>query len=109
MCRFDGKLGDTSVGLEAAHVRWHSQRGPDQLDNAVALCSLHHTLFDLGVLGLTAQRRVRVCELYRARSESGRQLAALAGTTLVVPKKHVLVDIAFIEWHARQVFKSGSY
>jgi putative restriction endonuclease len=47
-CGFDGALGRNPVGLEAAHVRRHSQDGPDEVSNGLALCSLHHTLFDLG-------------------------------------------------------------
>ena len=50
MCGFDGALGRYPVGIEAAHVRWHSQQGPDELVNPPALCALHHALFDLGVL-----------------------------------------------------------
>ena len=34
MCGFDGALGRYPVGIEAAHVRWHSQQGPDELTNA---------------------------------------------------------------------------
>ncbi|HEX5113827.1 MAG TPA: HNH endonuclease [Pseudonocardiaceae bacterium] len=107
MCGFDGALGRNPVGLEAAHVRWHSQHGPDRLDNAVALCSLHHTLLDLGVLGLTGERLVRVSELYVARTEAGRRIEALAGVPLSVPRPAgKLVDVAFIDWHDKQVFKS---
>lgn len=54
MCGFDGRLGRNPVAIQAAHVRWHSQDGPDNLANAVALCSLHHALFDCGVLGLSS-------------------------------------------------------
>jgi putative restriction endonuclease len=42
MCGFDGRLGRNPVAIEAAHVQWHSQDGPDDLANAIALCSLHH-------------------------------------------------------------------
>jgi putative restriction endonuclease len=28
MCGFDGALGRYPVGIEAAHVRWHSHEGP---------------------------------------------------------------------------------
>ncbi len=72
MCGFDGALGRNPVGIEAAHVRWHSQAGPDVVANGLALCALHHALFDLGVLGLTPERRIRVSDLYVARSEAGR-------------------------------------
>lgn len=55
-CGFDGALGRDPVGLEAAHVHWHSQDGPDEVNNGLALRSLHHSLFDLGVLGLLPGR-----------------------------------------------------
>ena len=61
MCGFDGALGHYPVAIEAAHVRWHSQQGPDEMANALALCALHHALFDLGVLGITEDRRIRAC------------------------------------------------
>ena len=76
MCGFDGALGRNPVGIEAAHVRWHSQAGPDVVANGLALCALHHALFDLGVLGLTAERRIRISDLYVARSEAGRGSAS---------------------------------
>ena len=34
---YDGRLADVSLGLEAAHVKWHAYQGPDQVDNGVAL------------------------------------------------------------------------
>ena len=40
MCGFDGALGRTPVGIEAACVRWHSQDGPDDVANGLALCAL---------------------------------------------------------------------
>ena len=58
MCGFDGALGRYPVGIEAAHIRWHSQQGPDEITNALALCALHHALFDLGVLGITEERGI---------------------------------------------------
>ena len=72
MCGFDGALGRYPVGIEAAHVRWHSQDGPDETPNALALCALHHALFDLGVVGITEDRRICVSSLYVARNEAGR-------------------------------------
>ena len=72
MCGFDGALGHYPVGIEAAHVRWHSQKGTDEIANALALCALHHALFDLGVLGITDERRDCVSGLYVARNEAGR-------------------------------------
>ncbi|GAA1932232.1 hypothetical protein GCM10009753_77490 [Streptantibioticus ferralitis] len=94
------------MGLEAAHVRWHSQNGPDEVRNALALCALHHALLDLGVLGLTPDLRIRVSGRYVARNDAGRAVDALAGRTVAAPRPgNPPVDPAFITWHDRQVFK----
>lgn len=37
MCGHDGALGNVPAGLEAAHIRWHSQGGPDAAENGLAL------------------------------------------------------------------------
>jgi putative restriction endonuclease len=107
MCGFDGALGRNPVGLEAAHVRWHSQDGPDVVANGLALCALHHALFDLGVLGLTADLRIRVSSLYVARSAAGRRAVDdLSGHPLLEPRPgRPVVELMHIDWHHRQVFK----
>ena len=108
MCGFDGALGHYPVAIQAAHVRWHSQQGPDEIPNALALCALHHALFDLGVLGITEDRRIRVSTLYVARTEAGRAVDALAGNPLLIPRpQQPVVDIVYISWHHRQVFKGA--
>jgi putative restriction endonuclease len=108
MCGFDGALGRTPVGIEAAHVRWHSQDGPDEVANGLALCALHHVLLDLGVLGLTADRRICVSGLYVARSDAGKAVDALAGQPLLAARPgQPAVDIAYVSWHTVQVFKGG--
>ncbi len=106
-CGFDGRIGTVPIGVKAAHVRWHSQHGPDDAANGVALCSLHHTLFDLGVLGLTPDRKLKVSDLYVARSPAGHAVYALAGRPLAVPLPgQPAVDASHIAWHDRQVFRS---
>jgi len=108
MCGFDGTLGRNPVGLEAAHVRWHSQDGPDVVANGLALCALHHAPFDLGVLGLTAELRIRVSSLYVARSDAGRTVDDLSGQPLLAPRPgQPVVEVNHVDWHHRQVFKGG--
>ena len=48
-----------------------SHQGTDEMANTLARCALHHALFDLGVLGLTEDRRIRVSSPYVARNKSG--------------------------------------
>ena len=52
VCGYGGRLNEISVGLEAAHIQWHAYGGPDTLINGIALCSLHHKLFDRGAFAL---------------------------------------------------------
>ncbi|MDH2389371.1 HNH endonuclease [Streptomyces sp. HNM0663] len=105
-CGFDGALSRNPVGLEAAHVRWHSQDGPDEINNGLALCALHHTLFDLGVLGLIPDLRIQVSELYVARSRVGQAVDTLHGQQVATPRPgRPTIDPKFVLWHGQQVFK----
>ena len=70
MCGFDGALGRYSVESRLPTCAGTARR-PDEITNALALCALHYALFDLGVLGMTQNRRIRVSSLYVARSEVG--------------------------------------
>jgi putative restriction endonuclease len=52
VCGFDLRIGHIPAGLEAAHIQWHTVGGPDIEPNGLALCALHHKLFDLGAFTL---------------------------------------------------------
>jgi putative restriction endonuclease len=104
-CGYDGQFGGASVGIEAAHVRWFAFDGPDALDNGLALCSLHHKLFDLGVLGLDPGLRILVSGRFSARTSAGRAVYGMHGRALS-PRPGTAVPAAVhVSWHARQVFK----
>ncbi|MFF3070937.1 phosphorothioated DNA-binding restriction endonuclease [Kitasatospora sp. NPDC057904] len=106
-CGYGGMLGASTVGLEAAHVRWWSYDGPDEVDNGLCLCSLHHKLFDKGVLGLGAGHRILVSQRFVGRSEASRQhVLALAGRPVIGPQAGIpSVAGRHREWHAEQVFR----
>ncbi|MGW7547195.1 phosphorothioated DNA-binding restriction endonuclease [Streptomyces sp. NPDC054770] len=71
-CGYGGMLGTVPVGLEAAHVRWWAYDGPDDVDNGLCLCSLHHKLFDKGVLGIGDGHRILVSQRFVGRSPAAR-------------------------------------
>ncbi len=104
-CGYDGQLAGASMGIDAAHVRWFAFDGPDALDNGMALCVLHHKLFDLGVLGLDATLRVQVSAAFSARTPAGRAVYDLHGRGLA-PRPGTAVPAAVhVSWHTREVFK----
>lgn len=103
-CGFDGQLGGAPVGLEAAHVRWFNFGRPDELDNGLALCALHHKLFDRGALGLSSELRVIVSSSFRAVG-TGRAVYELHGHLLAPRPGSLLPAGEHVSWHASQVFK----
>lgn len=104
-CGYDGQLGGTPVGIEAAHVRWFNLGGPDTPDNGLALCSLHHKLFDRGAVGLSRGHRIRVSELFSARTDAAKRIYDLHGKQLTPRRGTTLPAVEHIDWHAGQVFK----
>ena len=78
-CGYDGQPGGATIGVEAAHVRWFAYDGPGAVDNGLALCALHHKLFDLGALDLDAGLRVLVSVIFSARTAAGRAIYDLHG------------------------------
>ena len=107
-CGFDGSVGGAPVGIEAAHVRWFTIGGPDELDNGLALCSLHHKLFDRGALGLDDACSVVVSTNYAAVSDMGRAVYELHGRELRPRPGTRLPAAAHVQWHTREVFKGES-
>lgn len=104
-CGYDGRLGAAPVGLDAAHVRWFNFEGPDDLDNGLALCALHHKLLDRGALGLTTDGRVLVSQSFSAASEAGRWVYDLHGSLLAPRPGTALPAARHVRWHEEQVFK----
>lgn len=104
-CGFDGQSGGAPIGIEAAHVRWFNFGGPDDLDNGLALCSLHHKLFDRGVLGLGSGETVMVSSIFSARTEEGKRVHDLHGRELRPRPGTKLPAAAHVSWHADEVFK----
>ncbi|WP_221348490.1 phosphorothioated DNA-binding restriction endonuclease [Streptomyces beigongshangae] len=105
-CGYDGRIGTVPVGLEAAHVRWWAFGGPDEVDNGLCLCSLHHKLFDKGVLGVGDDHRILVSQHFVGHSPAAREhVVALAGRPLIGPQPAARpVATAHRAWHTTQVF-----
>lgn len=107
-CGYDGLLDGCMVGLEAAHVRWWTHDGPDDLDNGLCLCAIHHKLFDKGVLGITERHRVTVSVHFVGRSKAAEQLVvSLSDREVSGPMKgFAAVAAPHAQWHEREVFRA---
>lgn len=103
-----GRLAATQSASRLRTSAGAARTARDEVANGLALCALHHVLLDLGALGLTRDRLIRVSALFVARSEAGRAVDALAGRSLLVPRPgRPVLEPAHIDWHTGQVFKNG--
>lgn len=107
-CGFDGAAGGNAAGIDAAHVRCFKLGGPDELDNGMALCSLHHKLFDRGMLGLDGDHAVVVSQRFSARTPVGRMVYELHRQPLRPRRGTPLPAEQHVVWHRNQVFQGSA-
>lgn len=107
-CGFDGQLLREAVAIDAAHIRWWAAAGPDEVANGLALCSLHHKLFDRGAVGIATDQTVAVSSHFISRSPSGVQLVLdLAGRAMLNPQAgNPVPHPKHVSWHTSEVFRS---
>lgn len=106
VCGFDVRIGHRPVALEAAHIKWHNAGGPDTEVNGLALCALHHKLFDRGAFTFSDDLIVMVSD--RANGTQGFQewLMKFHGEKLQFPQsKNYLPHQDFRKWHVKEVFQ----
>ena len=109
VCGFDVKLRLQPVALEASHIKWHRAGGPDIEVNGLALCSLHHKLFDRGVFTLSSQLEVLVSEYASGNVGLEEWLMKFHGKEINFPQRQTYYpDENYLAWHLREVFK-GPY
>lgn len=106
VCGFTSRLGNVLVGVEGAHIKWHQAGGPDTPSNGVALCPLHHKLFDRGVISLDKDHRLMVSELATGSTLFEHLVTTFHGQKLKMPiRTSYNPDASFVAWHAREVFR----
>jgi putative restriction endonuclease len=107
VCGLDLRLGPSTMGIEAAHIQWHQAGGPDVECNGLALCVLHHKVFDLGAFMVDGGLTLHVSDAVRGGDEGlGHALLRHHGQALREPvhPEHRPGE-AFLNWHRAEVFK----
>lgn len=107
VCNFAVRVNGDPVALEAAHIKWHKARGPDEVHNGLALCILHHRLFDKGAFTLSLDRKIIVSRYAEGR-EFDSSLGRFDSKPIILPARpDDWPAHNFIKWHSRDVFKSS--
>lgn len=106
VCEFSIRLRGATVALDAAHIRWHRAGGRDRdkISNGLALCALHHRLFDAGAFTLSPKYTVVVAS---AATGSGvdRYLKQFSQLPISLPRRtEDYPDFESLKWHHREVF-----
>ena len=91
-------------GIDAAQMRSH--RGPDRIANGLALCALHHRLFDRGALGVDEDLRILVSQHVTLREpEAPVPVMGLVGEPMRPPQPgYDAPATSFMRWHYRNLF-----
>lgn len=53
-------MDGTALGIQLTHIHWHSHGGEFALSNALALCTLHQKLFDVGGFTISDDLRLEL-------------------------------------------------
>ncbi len=106
ICGYNMRHDNTSVALEAAHIKWKQYGGPCEIPNGLALCAIHHKAFDKGSIGLDESMRVQVSEAVNGSGIVGRLFWDFQGKIISLPQvKAYYPQDEFVDWHRREVFR----
>lgn len=112
ICGFNVRLGNAPVALDAAHIQWHQSGGPDIESNGLALCSLHHKLFDRGAFSLRfadGEYVVKVAQQAHGTRGFEEWLMRYHDQALRKPQSPMYFpEGTFVQWHWREVFREPS-
>ena len=109
VCGFDVRLGRNPVALEAAHIKWRQAGGPDLKVSGLALCSLHHKLFDRGAFTLSNDLEILVSDDAHGTAGFQEWLMRFHGQKLNFPQRQTYYPSEnYTRWHVREVFQ-GEY
>ncbi|MEQ8239937.1 MAG: HNH endonuclease [Cyclobacteriaceae bacterium] len=106
VCGFNVRLGHQPLALEAAHIKWHQAGGPDEAQNGLALCSLHHKLFDLGAYTINDRFQLIVSDKVNGSRGKQEWLLDFHAKEIRRPQsKFYEPKDTYLEWHVNEVFK----
>ena len=98
-----------ALAIDAAHIQWHQARGAlNTVNNGLALCALHHRLFDDGVFTLSLVPNL-IVEVAPSATGWGfnESLGCFHGQSpRILPPDGVRPDHRFLLWHRKEVFRS---
>ena len=96
--------GGGRAEVEAAHIKSVEAKGPDIVQNGLALSGTIHWMFDRGLLGLGDDRRILLSN-HINDVEGVRKILNPGGMAWVPERESEWPDARFLAWHREFVFK----
>lgn len=111
ICGFDVRIGQNLLAIEAAHIKWHQAGGPDTEGNGVALCIMHHKLYDKGAFSINRSLLIEVAEEANGTCGLEEWLMRYHGKPVRSPiRPDYSPKDTYLDWHLREVFRGpGRY
>jgi putative restriction endonuclease len=109
VCRIRIVTPEGRTSVAAAHIVPWSHSHNDDPRNGMALCGLHHWVFDQGLIGITPEYMIKVSPILALADPHTEPILALNKTTLYKPPDHFLWPArAALRWHMDHVFRPAS-
>ncbi len=106
-CAFSGlelRNGGGRPEVEAAHIRPVAERGPDTIDNGIALSGTLHWMFDRGLLSLAEDHTILIAQ-DKVDSDAVNRLIMPSRKALMPPRRSDHPNPGFLAWRRQNVFK----
>ena len=96
------------IALEAAHIVPYSNEGRHDVQNGLLLRADFHRLFDVGLVSVTPDLRVKISPRIRESWFNGKAYYRLDGEPLSVIPAHQSMrpDPDLLDWHYRNRFQA---
>ncbi|MCP4120247.1 MAG: restriction endonuclease [Bacteroidetes bacterium] len=105
ICSFQVQMDGRHLALEAAHIKWHAAGGADNENNGIAMCSLHHKLFDKGAFTVAAGK-LSLSEYVYGNEGFESSLLKYHGKYIELPISYSYrPSEGNFDWHYKEVFK----
>jgi putative restriction endonuclease len=106
ICGYDLKLVSVPFALEAVHIKWPQAGGPDEIQNALALCAIHQKALNRGAIGLSHELTLLVSNELNGQSWVAEWFDSFKGRRIRQPlRTDFNLRPEYIRWHTEQVFR----
>lgn len=107
VCEFAVRVANSPpIAIESVHIRWHAAAGPASVQNGIALCASHHSLFDYGAFTLLDNLNVFVSSQATGSGVTDSLRRYHGESIRVVPDRVRRPSPQFLAWHREEVFRT---